>query len=196
MKARWGRVSLNVFFDPVNVMKQFGEAIKANRDADGLIIDLRGNPGGIGLMSYAIANWFLTKSGQKLGTLVTRSGTINFPLNPRVHPYEKPVAVLVDEMSMSTSEILAGGLKDLKLARIFGVKTPGAALPSMVEMLPNGDRFQFAVANYISAGSKPLEGVGVVPDVETPLSRAALLEGHDPAIDAAAAWLKSRKGKS
>ena len=65
-------ISLNVFFDAVNVMKKFGEAIEANRDADGLIIDLRGNPGGMGIMSFAIANWSVTKPGQKLGTLISR----------------------------------------------------------------------------------------------------------------------------
>ncbi len=191
-----GYVSLNIFFDAVNVMKKFGEAIEANRDADGLIIDLRGNPGGIGMMSFAIANWFVTEPRLKLGTLITRAGTMNFPLNRRAHPYEKPVAVLVDELSMSTSEILAGGLRDLKRARIFGTKTPGAALPSMVELLPNGDSFQFAIANYISAGGKPLEGIGVVPDVEVPLTRAALLEGRDPAVEAAAHWIRSLKAKS
>ncbi len=191
-----GYISLNVFFDAVNVMKKFGEAIEASRDADGLIIDLRGNPGGMGIMSFAIANWFVTEPGQKLGTMITRAGTMNFPLNPRPRPFRKPVAVLVDELSMSTSEILAGGLRDLKRARIFGSKTPGAALPSMVEMLPNGDCFQFAVANYISAAGKPLEGIGVVPDVETPLSRTALLAGRDPALDAAAKWIRSLKAKS
>jgi carboxyl-terminal processing protease len=191
-----GYVSLSAFFDAVNVMKQFGEAIEANRNSDGLIIDLRGNPGGMGLMSFAMANWFVTKPGLKLGTLITRGGSANFPLNPRPHPYSKPVAVIVDEMSMSTSEILAGGLKDLKLARVFGTKTPGAALPSMVEVLPNGDLFQFAVANYISAGGKPLEGVGVTPDVETPLTRAALLEGRDPAVEAAARWIRSANPRS
>jgi carboxyl-terminal processing protease len=146
-------------------------------------------------MSFAFANWFVTKPGLKLGTMITRAGSMNFPLNPRPRPYGKPVAVLVDEMSMSTSEILAGGLRDLKLARVFGTKTPGAALPSMVEVLPNGDLFQFAVANYISAGGKPLEGVGVVPDVDVPVTRAALLEGRDPAIDAAVSWIRSQKTK-
>ena len=191
-----GYVSLNAFFDAVNVIKQFGEAIDASRDADGLIIDLRGNPGGMGMMSFGMANWFVTKPGSKLGTMITRAGSASFPLHPRPRPYTKPVAILVDEMSMSTSEILAGGLQDLKLARVFGTKTPGAALPSIVEILPNGDRFQFAIANYISAGGKPLEGVGVVPDVETPPTRAALLEGRDPAVDAAVQWIRSQAVKS
>ena len=78
-----GYVSLNIFFDAINVMKQFGDAIEANRDAEGLIIDLRGNPGGLGMMSFAIANWFVTEPGKKLGTLITRSAKANFPLHPR-----------------------------------------------------------------------------------------------------------------
>jgi len=186
-------VSLNVFFDLVNVLKKFGEAIEANRDADGLIIDLRGNPGGIGAMAFAIGGWLMSERGLKLGTMITRDGSLNFTIQPRRRPFKAPVAVLVDELSMSTSEILAGGLRDLKRARVFGTRTPGAALPSMVVVLPNGDRFQYAFANYVSTGGKPLEGAGVVPDVETPLTRAFLLEGRDPAVEAAVCWIRSSK---
>jgi carboxyl-terminal processing protease len=186
-------VSLNIFFDLVNVLKKFGEAIEASGDADGLIIDLRGNPGGIGAMAFAMSGFLVSEPGQKLGTMITRVGSLNFTIQPRRRPFKGPVAVLVDELSMSTSEILAGGLKDLKRARVFGTKTPGAALPSTVERLPNGDRFQYAFANYVSVGGKPLEGAGVVPDVETPLTRDLLLEGRDPALEAAIGWVRSSK---
>jgi carboxyl-terminal processing protease len=188
-----GYVSLNIFFDLVNVLKQYGEAIEASRDAEGLIIDLRGNPGGMGAMSFAMGGWLVSERGLKLGTLVTRDGSLNFTLFPRPRPFTAPVAVLVDELSMSTSEILAGGLRDLKRARVFGVRTPGAALPSTIEVLPNGDRFQYAFANYISANGQPLEGIGVVPDVETPWTRVALFEGRDPAVEAALGWIRSSK---
>jgi carboxyl-terminal processing protease len=127
--------------------------------------------------------------------MITRDGSLHFSLNPRPEPFTKPVAVLVDELSMSTSEILAGGLKDLARARIFGTKTPGAALPSRVDVLPNGDGFQYAFANYIAVGGKPLEGLGVTPDVETPVTRAALLAGRDPAVDAAVSWIRSQAKK-
>ena len=66
---------------------------------------------------------------------------------------------------------MAEGLKDLGRARIFGTRTAAAALPSLFEKLPNGDGFQYAIANYISEGGKPLEGLGVTPDVETPITR-------------------------
>ena len=64
--------------------------------------------------------------------------------------------------------------------------------PSAFERLPNGDGFQYAMANYISQGGQPLEGIGVTPDVEVKLTRAALLAGHDPVLDAALNWMKQR----
>jgi carboxyl-terminal processing protease len=87
---------------------------------------------------------------------------------------------------------MAEGLKDLGRAHIFGTRTAAAALPSVFEKLPNGDGFQYAIANYISEGGKPLEGLGVTPDVETPVTREALLAGKDPARDAAVAWIESQ----
>jgi carboxyl-terminal processing protease len=101
--------------------------------------------------------------------------------------------VLVDGNSASTSEILAGGLKDLGRARVFGTKSAAAALPSIIERLPNGDGFQYAIANYISKGGKPLEGLGVVPDDEVLLTRKALLQGHDSVVDAALEWIKKQR---
>jgi len=88
---------------------------------------------------------------------------------------------------------MAEGLKDLGRARIFGTRTAAAALPSLFEKLPNGDGFQYAVANYVSEGGKPLEGLGVTPDVEAPVTRQALLEGKDPPLDAAVEWIERQK---
>ena len=108
---------------------------------------------------------------------------------PRPQTFHGPLAVLVDGCSASTSEIFAGGLKDIKRARIFGTKSAGAALPSVIERLPNGDGFQYAIANYISQGGKPLEGIGVIPDEDVKLTRRELLEGKDSVLDAAVAWI-------
>ena len=162
-------------------------------NATGLIIDLRGNPGGIGGMAMGMAGFLVDKPDQKLGTMYLRDTSINFVINPRAEVFTGPVAILVDGCSASTSEIFAGGLKDLGRARIFGTRTAAAALPSMIEKLPNGDGFQYAMANYISEGGKALEGNGVVPDVEVKLTREALLAGHDPVVDAALEWIKKQR---
>ena len=154
--ANVGYVAFKPFLDPEMVMTKFAAAMEQFKDADGVILDLRGNPGGLGAMAMGIGNFFITKPNQRLGTMNSRTGALNFVLNPRAGAYEGPLAVLVDEMSMSTSEILAGGLQDLGRAKVFGTRTPGAALPSLVERLPNGDGFQYAIANYTSTGGKPL----------------------------------------
>jgi carboxyl-terminal processing protease len=188
-----GYVSFNMFLDPAHVMNLFGEAVDSCKTCQGFIIDLRGNPGGIGAMAMGMAGWFIDRPDQRLGTLYMRDTTLKFVVNPRVYTFPGPLAILVDGTSASTSEILAGGLKDLGRARIFGTRTAAAALPSVFEMLPNGDGFQYAIANYISEGGKPLEGLGVTPDVETPINRPALLAGKDPALDAAITWIANQK---
>jgi carboxyl-terminal processing protease len=188
-----GYFHLSAFFDPVAVMKALESAVKDNVKADGFILDLRGNPGGIGGMALGFGGFFVDKADQKLGSMSTRDGTLNFILYPRSEPYTGPLAILVDGMTASTSEILAGGLQDLKRARIFGSRTMGAALPSQFIPLPNGDRFQYAFANYVSAGGKALEGNGVMPDEDVRLTRAALLAGQDPVLDVAVRWIRSQK---
>jgi len=186
-----GYASFNMFLDAARLMNLFRDAVESCKKCDGFVIDLRGNPGGIGAMAMGLAGWFIDKPDQRLGTLYMRDTTLKFVVNPRLNTFAGPVAILVDGASASTSEILAGGMKDLGRARIFGTRTAAAALPSVFEMLPNGDGFQYAIANYISEGGKPLEGLGVTPDVETPITRQALLEGKDPALDAAVAWIKA-----
>ena len=172
-------------------MASFQQTIENCKTCDGLIIDLRGNPGGIGGMAMGMAGFLVAKPNQRLGTMYLRDSTLNFVVNPRADVFSGPVAVLVDGSSASTSEIFAGGLKDLGRARVFGTPTAAAALPSAFERLPNGDGFQYAVANYISEGGQPLEGLGVTPDVVVELTRAALLAGHDSVVDAALNWIKA-----
>jgi len=188
-----GYIAFNMFLDPQRVMARFEDAVSSCLKCDGFIIDLRGNPGGIGPMAMGMAGWFIDRPDVKLGDMFMRSATMHFAVNPRLDVYKGPVAVLVDGSSASTSEILAGGLKDLGRARIFGERTAAAALPSLIEKLPNGDGFQYAIANYISEGGKPLEGIGVAPDVEAAPTRRALLAGHDRALDAALEWIAKQR---
>ena len=187
-----GYIAFNMFFDLVRVMASFGDAVSNCMQCDGLMIDLRGNPGGIGGMAMGMAGWLVDRANQRLGTMYMREATLNFVINPRPEVFTGPVAILVDGSSASTSEIFAEGLKDLGRARVFGEHTAAAALPSVIERLPNGDGFQYATANYISEGGKPLEGIGVTPDVEVKLTRQALLAGRDPVVDAAIEWIQKQ----
>ena len=182
-----------MFLDPVRISSQFADAVQSCSKCDGFIIDLRGNPGGLGAMSMGMAGWFLSKPNQRLGVMKMKDTELKFVVNPRPETFDGPVVVLSDALTGSTSEIFAGGMKDLGRAHIVGTTSAGAALPSMFERLPNGDGFQYAIANYISEGGKPLEGIGVIPDEEVRLTREALLAGHDPVVDAALAWIQKKK---
>ncbi len=184
-----GYVAVSGFFDPAGVMGGFGQAVTEFMDAPGLVIDLRGNPGGIGAMAMGMAGWLVDRPGQVMGRMIMRESELKFAITPRPVTYAGKVAVLIDGLSASTAEIMAAGLRDLGRARLFGTRTAGAALPSYVEELPNGDGFQYAVANYVSQGGQTLEGAGVAPDVEAPPTRADLLAGRDNALEAALAWI-------
>lgn len=185
-----GRIAFNIFLDAEVMLADFARDMERFAGTRGVVLDLRGNPGGIIGMAMGMGSWFISERAF-LGTMKTRDAAIKMILTPRPRPYAGKLAILVDELSTSTSEFLAGGLQDLGRARVFGARTRGAALPSLIERLPTGDIFQYAIASYVSAGGAPLEGRGVVPDVEAPPTRAALLAGGDPALDAALAWIRS-----
>lgn len=184
---RYLRFSL--WMDPEAVAEAFRASLREGGPVRGFVLDLRGNPGGIGGMAMGAAGWFTDRTDRKLGTMVLRGSSLKFIVNPRPEPFQGPLAILVDGCSGSTSEIFAGGMQDLKRARVFGSRSAGAALPSVFERLPNGDGFQFAIANYVSDGGQPLEGRGVTPDEPVPLTRSALLAGRDPVLDRAIAWI-------
>ena len=193
-KASVALVRLSIFFDPSTVLPAWQKDVAGLAGARGLVLDLRGNPGGIGGMAMGMSGW-LVREVAALGTMKSRDGDLKFVVNPQATPYDGPVAILVDELSASTSEILAAGLQDLKRARVFGRQTPGAALPSQFERLPNGDAFQYAVATYVSSGGRTLEGAGVVPDEVVALDRKSLLAGKDAVLDAALRWIATQEKK-
>ncbi|MHC4834007.1 MAG: S41 family peptidase, partial [Planctomycetota bacterium] len=177
------------------ISEDFDRAIDASRETLGVVIDLRGNPGGLGAMAMGFGGHFADRP-ISLGTMSTRDTSLHFRVNPRrvdragrpVEPLDVPLAIIVDEMSASTSEIFAGGMQEAGLARIFGRRTPGAALPATATDLPNGDVLLAAMADFTTPNGVRLEGRGVVPDETIELTPANLAEG-DPDLRAAAAWI-------
>jgi carboxyl-terminal processing protease len=161
--------------------------------APGLIIDLRGNGGGVAFLTIGMGGHLLADPALDLGTMRYRDTTLRLAVNPRNPRYDGPVAVLVDGLSASTSEFFAAGLQKHGRARIFGERTAGMALPSTWEELPNGDRMQFVTADYTDPSGARLEAAGVQPDQVCPLTREALLAGHDPVLEAALSWILSAK---
>lgn len=197
--VRVGLIGFNIWL-PL-LARPFDEALDAMRDSQGIILDLRGNPGGVGGMVMGIGGHFVTEQ-VTLGTMRTRADELNFVANPRridssgerVEPYAGPLAILIDNTSASTSEVFAGGLQAIGRARVFGQRSMGAVLPSLMEELPNGDVLQHAFADFVVAETGVrLEGQGVVPDLEVVVERAHLLAGRDPTLEAAIEWIVGQR---
>ncbi|HVL67005.1 MAG TPA: S41 family peptidase, partial [Vicinamibacterales bacterium] len=189
-----GVIGFNVWMAAVDA--HFQKAVDAHRGAAGIVIDLRGNPGGLAAMLMGIAGHFIAER-TPLGVMKTRDNELKFTVNPRlvngagerVEPYAGPVAILVDGLSGSASECFTGGMQSLGRVRVFGETSMGAALPSQFDRLPNGDVFIHATGDFVTADGTRLEGRGVIPDEEIRLSRADLLAGRDRALEAALAWI-------
>jgi carboxyl-terminal processing protease len=192
--ARVGVIGFNVWMPAVDPL--VARAVDRFRTADAIVIDLRGNPGGLAAMIMGISGHFLTER-KPLGTMKTRDSELRFAANPRlvnaagqrVEPYAGPVAILVDGMTGSASECFAGGLQSLGRARVFGQTSMGQALPAFFDRLPNGDILIHATGDFVTATGTRLEGHGVIPDEPVTLTRPDLLAGKDPTLGAALAWV-------
>lgn len=189
LSPQTGYIHISSFFDPEAFESLLRQATTDCKDCRGMIVDLRRNPGGIAALSGGLAGWFIDQS-QTLGTCFFRDTQFRIIANPRPTAFLGKLAILIDSQSASTSEIFAGGMKDLKRARIFGRRSAGMALPSAIEKLPTGDGFQYTTANYNSAGGKALEGLGVEPDVLIEVTRKQLLTGLDATRLAARQWIE------
>lgn len=196
--ASIGAISFNVWMAPVDA--QFGKAVDAFRATDGVIVDLRGNPGGLAAMLMGISGYFLDEP-RVLGTMKTREAELQFVANPRrvdasgarVVPYAGRLAILVDGMTGSASECFAGGMQAIGRARVFGQPSMGQALPSLFDRLPNGDVLLHAYGDFQTARGERLEGHGVMPDEPVPLRRDQLLAGRDPTLAAAVDWIARQR---
>ena len=191
---RVGVIGFNVWM--IAVGAPFAAGIDTFRDAEGLVIDLRGNPGGLAEMMRGLAGHVLAEP-DLLGTMRMRDATLEFRANPRrsttdgrrVEPFRGRLAILVDDLTGSASECFAGGLQDLGRARVFGTRTMGQALPAATRQLSNGDVLMYAIADFVTSRNRSLEGDGVTPDEEVPLTRVGLASGRDEPLERALAWI-------
>jgi len=143
------------------------DAIKKGGQLRGLVLDLRGNPGGLLDQAVRVADLFVDD-----GVIVSTAGASEGREERRATssgtepPY--PIVVLVNGSSASASEILAGALKNLKRALIVGQQTFGKGSVQLVfpDITPEKAALKLTIAQYLTPGDISIQGVGVTPDIE------------------------------
>ncbi len=133
---------------------------------DGVILDLRGNSGGSLYEAYSLAKLFIGKGS--VVQVMESNGSIQ-PLGHTrgIQNYDGPVMILVDKLSASASEILAGAFQDYKRGLIVGSSTFGKGTVQRLENLSYG-QLKFTEQKFYRVSGKSTQNMGVIPDVNLP----------------------------
>jgi len=150
---------------------------EAESGLDGLIIDLRNNPGGLLSEAISISDAFLEK-GEIVSTRGRAEGDIQ-------HAYARPgditnglpVVVLINSGSASASEIVAGALKDHKRAILMGTRSFGKGSVQTIQPMPGHGAIRLKTALYYTPSGISIQAKGIEPDIEVALARIEKLEG-------------------
>lgn len=150
---------------------------------NGIVLDLRNNPGGSVESVLSVADMFLTQGDHVLWVEEKKKETCYDAEN--TNPLSYPMVVLVNENSASASEILTGALKENDRAEIIGVTTFGKGIIQSVYTLSDGQGVKVTTAEYLSPDKNKIHEVGVEPDVPVELNTddISVIYSLDPAVD-------------
>lgn len=167
-QKRIGYIRLSEFSShAANQMRHAIQDLTAQK-ADGFVLDLRGNPGGLLQASIEISRMWLEKGG--IVRTVDRKGNSEETAANRTALTNLPLAVLVDGNSASSSEILTGALKDNRRATVVGSQTFGKALVQSVHSLSDGSGLAVTIAHYYTPEGTDISHKGIAPDVKVDLT--------------------------
>ncbi len=163
---------------------EFLEALENTHDTKGLIIDLRGNTGGLLPNAVFISNLFISKG--KIVSIVGRNGYhYDIMAQDTNVNIDKPVIILVDGASASASEIFSGAMKDYHKAKLIGTKTYGKGMVQKIIPMPNETGLNLTVAKYLTPKGNDINKLGINPDIEMPIKKADILARKDVQLEKA-----------
>ena len=148
-----------------HVTQKAKEFINKNKDAKGIILDLRNNPGGLLNQAVGLTNLFVDS-----GNIVSQKGKTKgedevFKADPSKKITNLPLSVLVNGGSASASEIVSGALQDLKRGVIVGENTFGKGSVQVIMPINESEGLRLTVAKYYLPSGRTIQAVGVKPDV-------------------------------
>ena len=149
--------------------RDLGKALKKleSQGMEGLIIDLRNNPGGLLTVAVEVADFFLPE-GKLIVSTKGKNSTQNliFKSHKSSAHLDYPIVILINEGSASGSEILAGALRDNKRALLVGAKTFGKGSVQTIIPLSDGSAVRLTTSKYYLPCGESIHEQGIVPDIE------------------------------
>jgi len=177
-----------------NMADQFRKIVKEiiKLNPNGIVLDVRNNPGGYLEVAVDIASWFLPK-----GELIVTEdfGNEENDNNEFVSKGYKgleniPIIVLINQGSASASEILAGALRDIQDIKLVGQKSFGKGSVQQLEKLKGGSSIKITVAKWLTPLGTSISEEGIIPDEEVEITSEDIDEMRDPQLDKALELLK------
>jgi carboxyl-terminal processing protease len=161
-------------------------------ELDGLIIDLRNNPGGLLTSAIEVGSAFI-ENGDILHEVFGNGEEITFETDGSFANITVPIVFLVNERSASASELVAGAVQDYGLATIIGEQTFGKGTVQQLRTLTNGGGVRLTIAEWLTPNRNSIQGEGITPDIIIRVDNERELAelGRDPQLDAAVEFLLS-----
>ncbi len=178
-----------ISFISSDMTKEFVDALNKTQNCQGLIIDLRGNTGGLMPNAVVIADMFLTQG--HIVSIVDRDKQ-KAVINAQSKPYaiNKPLVILIDEGTASASEILSGALKDNQKAILVGKRTYGKGMIQRIYPMPNQTGMNLTIAKYLTPKGIDINKKGISPDYEVEYTTKDFINDKDPQMDEAKRIIK------
>ncbi len=189
-----GYIQINSFIGSTTP-NEFLEAAEKTKNTDGLVIDLRGNTGGLLPNAIFIANLFIPEG--KLVSIVGRNG-YRYDIQAQETDFriEKPVVILVDGGSASASEIFSGAMKDYNRAKLVGTKTFGKGMVQKIIPLENETGLNLTVAKYLTPSGTDINQKGIKPDIEVQFTEKNIRNHEDVQLQTAKNLLTKMIGQA
>ncbi len=158
---------------------------------NGIVLDLRNDPGGYLDIAINIAGWFVQR-GEVIVREDFRSGEQNVMRATGPSALENiPVVVLVNGGSASAAEILAGALQDIRNVKLIGEKTFGKGSVQEIENFSDGSSVKVSVAEWLTPKGRQINKKGIDPDIEVKFPEDGIINKNDPQLDKAIELIKA-----